>query len=208
MKKNATLGRGTAKELRTSISAMRPGMVFTTRDLLQDGAAASRSALDTGLKRLVDEGAIERAGRGVFYVPEEHPEIGKLTPRPERLAEALARGDGVQVLPAGPDAANRLGLTTQVVAKPVFLTTGRARRRQIGNYTVELRQRSPRRASEHPALAQTIEALRFIGKDKAQSPETIERLRNAFGNDQREVIASQLHRAPAWMWPILRKVVS
>lgn len=208
VKKTLTLGRGTAKELRTFIAAMEPGRVFTTRDLLQGGLSVSRAALDTGLKRLVDEGTIERAGRGLFYVPEEHPQIGKLTPRPERLAEALARGDGVQVLPAGPDAANRLGLTTQVVAKPVFLTTGRAKRRQIGNYTVELRQRSPRRASEHPALAQTIEALRFIGKDKAQSPETVERLRRAFGDDQREEIAHQLQRAPAWMWPILRKVVS
>ena len=134
--------------------------------------------------------------------------IGKLSPRPEQLAEALARRDGVTVLPAGPDAANRLGLTTQVVAKPVFLTTGRARRRRVGNLVVELRQRTPRRAAEDPVLAQTIEALRFLGKEQANSADTVERLRVVFNNEQRARIAKQLHLAPAWMWPILRRVVS
>ncbi len=201
-------GRGTTRELRRAVAAKPPGSVFTTRDLLETGLGASRSAVDVALKRLVDEGAIARAGRGLFYIPKEHPVIGKLSPRPEQLAEALARRDGVRVLPAGPDAANRLGLTTQVVAKPVFLTTGRARRRRAGNLVVELRSRTPRRAAEDPVLAQTIEALRFLGKEQASSEKTIEHLRTVFNDEQRARIAEQLHQAPAWMWPILRRVVS
>ena len=201
-------GKGTTSGLRRAIAAQAPGSVFTTRDLLEKGLGASRSAVDVALKRLIEDGTIARAGRGLFYVPQEHPVIGKLSPRPEQLAEALARRDGVKVLPAGPDAANRLGLTTQVVAKPIFLTTGRARRRRVGNSVVELRPRTPRRAAEDPVLAQTIEALRFLGKEQASSEKTVERLRTVFNVEQRARIAEQLHQAPAWMWPILRRVVS
>jgi hypothetical protein len=201
-------GAGTAKELRQVIAGQPPGSVFTTRDILAAGFGGSRSALDVGLKRLVDAGTIARAGRGLFYVPREHPAIGRLSPSPGQLAEALARRDGAIVLAAGPDAANRLGLTTQVVAKPVFLTTGRARRRRVGKFDVELRPRTPRRAAEDPLLAQTIEALRFLGKERANSEKTVAHLRTVFNDEQRARIAEQLHLAPAWMWPILRRVVS
>ncbi len=208
MQKTLEAGRGTALGVRQTIAAKPPGSVFTTRDLLGAGFGGSRSALDVTLKRLVDDGTIARAGRGLFYVPREHPTIGKLSPQPEQLAEALARRDGVTVLSAGPDAANRLGLTTQVVAKPIFLTTGRARRRRAGNLVIELRPRAPRRAAEDPALAQTIEALRFLGKEQASSDKTVEHLRAVFDDEQRTRIAAQLHLAPAWMWPILQRVVS
>lgn len=194
--------------MRQAIAARKPGSVFTTRDMLAGDFSTSRSSLDVGLKRLVDEGTIARAGRGLFYVPREHPTIGKLSPRPEDMAAALARRDGATVLPAGPDAANRLGLTTQVVAKPVFLTTGRATRRRTGNSVLELRPRAPRRAAEDPVFAQTIEALRFIGKKRANSEETVAHLRRLFDDEQRARIAKQLHLAPAWMWPILRRIVS
>lgn len=200
--------QGATQELRKAIAAHSPGSVFTTRDILAAGFGGSRSALDVALKRLVDSGTIARASRGLFYVPLEHPVIGKVAPHSDQLAEALARRDGVTVLPAGPDAANRLGLTTQVVAKPIFLTTGRARRRRVGNRVIELRPRSPRRAAEDPVFAQTIEALRFLGKEEASSEKTVERLRIVFNKEQRARIARQLHLAPAWMWPILRRVAS
>ncbi len=206
--KNHQAGRGTTRELRQAIAPRPPGSVFTTRDLLGAGLGGSRSALDIALKRLVDDGTIARAGRGVFYIPKEHRLIGKLSPTANQLAEALARRDGATLLSAGPSAANQLGLTTQVVAKPIFLTTGRARRRCVGNVTVELRSRSPRRAAEDPVLAHTIEALRFIGKEQAASDKTIQHLRRIFNEDQRARIAEQLHLAPAWMWPILRRIAA
>jgi hypothetical protein len=205
--KQAT-GRGTARRLRQAIADRPSGSVFSTRDLLQAGLGRSRSALDVGLKRLVDDGTIARAGRGLFYVPKEHPIIGKLSPQPNQVAEALARRDGAVVLPAGPSAANQLGLTTQVVAKPVFLTTGRARRRRVGNIEVELRPRAPRRATEDPAFTHAVEALRFVGKEQASSDRTVEHLRRAFSDDERARIGGQVHLAPVWMWPILRRIAS
>src|SRR5258708_5545113 len=97
-----TVGKGTAAVLRDAVAHRRPGIVFSTQDLLAEGLGASRSALDVGLKRLVDDGQIIRAGRGLFCVPERHPVIGAMPPEPRRLAEALARRSGSQMLPMGP----------------------------------------------------------------------------------------------------------
>jgi len=207
-KPHLSQGRGTAATLRLAIADRPPGTVFTTQDLLAEGLGSSRTALDVALKRLVDDGALTRAGRGLFYVPEKHPVIGALSPRPEQLAEALARRSGGELLPAGPGAANRLGLSTQVAARPVFFTTGRSTRRKLGDRTIELRQRIPRAATADPVVAQAIEALRSIGKDEAKSDSVTRHLRETFNDEQKLAISKQLHLAPEWMRPILRKIVS
>ena len=201
-------GRGTAATLRRAVADKPLGTVFTTQDLLAEGLGSSRTALDVALKRLVDEGALARAGRGLFYVPEKHPVIGALSPRSEQLAEALARRSGGELLPAGPGAANWLGLSTQVVARPVFFTTGRSTRRKLGNRTIELRQRIPRAATADPVVAHAIEALRSIGKDEAKSDAVTRRLREIFNDEQKAAISKQLYLAPEWMRPILRKIAS
>jgi hypothetical protein len=179
-------------------------MVFTTQDLLAEGLGASRSALDIGLKRLVDEGGLVRAGRGLFYVPERHPVIGAMPPEPRRLAEALARRSGSQMLPMGPDAANSLGLSTQVVGRAVFYTTGRAGRRKFGNRTIELRHRSARLAGADAIVATVIEALRTLGKEVAALDDVRERLSRSLSAEQKEQIQRQAHLAPEWMRSILR----
>ena len=201
-------GRGTAATLRRAIADKPLGTVFTTQDLLAAGLGTSRTALDAALKRLVDEGTLARAGRGLFYVPETHPVIGALAPRAEQFAEALARRGGGELLPAGPGEANRLGLSTQVVARPVFFTTGRSTRRKLGNRTIELRQRIPRAATADPVVAQVIEALRSIGKHEAKSDAVTRHLREIFNDEHKAAISKQLHLAPEWMRPILRKIAS
>jgi hypothetical protein len=183
-------------------------MVFTTQDLLAEGLGTSRSALDIGLKRLVDEGRLVRAGRGLFCVPERHPVIGVVPPEPRLLAEALVRRNGSQMLPMGPNAANSLGLSTQVVGRAVFYTTGRSRRRKVGNRTIELRHRSPRLAGADAIVATVIEALRTLGKEAAASDDVRAHLRRSLNAEQKEQIHRQLHLAPEWIRSILRSIVS
>jgi hypothetical protein len=208
MRGSRASGRGTAAVLRESIAHRGPGMVFTTQDLLAEGLGASRSALDVGLKRLVDEGQLVRAGRGLFCVPERHPVIGVMPPEPRRLAEALVRRNGSQMLPMGPDAANSLGLSTQVVGRAVFYTTGRSGRRKLGNRTIELRQRSSRLAGADAIVATVIEALRILGKEAAASDDVRAHLYRSLNVEQKEQLHRQLHLAPEWMRSILRSVVS
>lgn len=204
----ASEGRGTTARLRSAIASRSNGEVFSTPDLLAEGLGSSRSALDLALKRLVDDGRLKRVGRGLFYVPDRHPVLGDLPPKPEMIAAALVRRTGDHILPAGADAANRLGLSTQVQARPVFYTTGRANRRSAGSRTIELRHRTPRIAQADPTVATVIEALRTLGKRRASSEQVRRQLERSLSDSQKHVLSLQLHLAPGWMHPILRSIAS
>jgi len=202
----ASAGRGTTARLRLAISSRPAGDVFSTHDLLADGLGISRSALDVALKRLVDEGELRRAARGLFYVPERHAVLGDLPPKIEAVAATVARRTGDQVLPGGAEATNRLGLSTQVPARPVFYTTGRASRQHAGTRTIELRHRTAKLAHADPTVAMVIEALRSLGKRNAASIPVMRELKRSLTDAEKQRLAEQLHLAPGWMRPILRSV--
>ena len=101
------------------------GKAFTPIDFASLG---SRNAVRVALFRLAKRGVIRRLARGVYDYPVKHPELGLLNPSPERVAEALARGSGLRLQPAGAFAANQLGLSEQVPARIVFLTDGAGRK--------------------------------------------------------------------------------
>lgn len=98
------------------------GGVFTPSDFLN---VAGRAAVDQALSRLVKNGALRRLTRGLYDYPKLHPKLGRLSPTPDDIAQALARETGSQVQIAGARAANALGLTTQMPAKNTYLTDGR-----------------------------------------------------------------------------------
>ena len=105
------------------------GKVFTPKDFLDLG---SRDAADKSLSRLAKADEIQRLGRGLYHYPRMNERLGiPLGPDFDEIAEALARQTGSKVVPSGAVAANRLGLSTQVPAKPVYLTDGRTREVRI-----------------------------------------------------------------------------
>ena len=106
-------------------------------DFLEFG---SREAIDVTLHRLAKQGVIRRLARGLYDLPKEHPVLGTLMPSAEAVAQAVAGRDRTRLQPAGANAANMLGLTTQVPAKMVFMTDGPARTVKIGPMTIQLRR--------------------------------------------------------------------
>src|SRR5687768_3254935 len=101
------------------------GKVFISKDFLD---LAGRDAADQSLSRLVKGGEIQRLGRGLYHYRRVNERLGiPLSPDPDEVAEALARQTGSRVVPSGAVAANRLGLSTQVPARPTYLTDGRTR---------------------------------------------------------------------------------
>jgi hypothetical protein len=67
----------------------------------------------------------------------ERPSI-PLAPDLDEIADALGRQTGRRVIPSGAVTANRLGLSTQVPARPVYLTDGRTRQVRIGSPVIQL----------------------------------------------------------------------
>jgi hypothetical protein len=122
----------------------QPDRVFTPADFLDLGTP---HAVGMALSRMVRAGTLRRVGRGLYDVPRTHPLLGNLAPSVEQAVQAIARRSGVEMRPLDVSATNLLGLSEQVVARPVYETNGPSRTIRVGNTDVEFKHRSPRRVT-------------------------------------------------------------
>ena len=159
------------------------GSVFTSKDFLDLG---SRDAIDQALSRLARAGEIQRLGRGLYHFPQLNERLDiPLSPDADEIAEALARQTGSRIAPYGARAANRLGLSTQVPAKPVYLTDGRTRQVRVGNLVFVMRHAPPKELPLSSRIsAMVFQALRHLGRTAVDS-QAISRLRRTLSPQQK-----------------------
>jgi hypothetical protein len=178
------------------------GSVFTPADFLDLG---SRAAVDQALSRLTKDGRLRRLARGLYDYPQVHSRLGPLAPAPDAVAKALARETGSTLQVAGAQAANALGLSTQVPARSVYLTDGPSRRVVLGKRVVHIRHASPKHLVAAGSMAGTVvQALRHLG------PDSVSAVANAAAQhltaSDRRVLAKRANQAPAWMRPALNRI--
>jgi len=177
--------------------------VFVTREFLELG---SRAAVDEALSRLTKEGVIRRLGRGLYDYPRLHPSLGPVPADSDQVAAALARKTGSRIQPAGARAANALGLSTQVAARPVYLTDGRRRMIQVGGQTIEMRHACPRSmAGAGRTEGAVIQALRHLGPGHID-PGTIDQLRQILTDREKAALRREAPNAPGWLLPALHQI--
>lgn len=192
-------------KIKRLIDKLGPGYVLTTQEMLHLG---SRQAIDQALTRLVQSGAISRIGQGLYYIPKESPVLGRLSPRTDQIAGALARQTGSVVQPVGAAAANALGLATQVPARAIYVTDGTPRRRRVGNVVVELKHAGPRSlAGAGTKAGSVLHALRHLGKDHI-GPEVVQHISTLLDRRDRKQLKSLIRAAPGWMRPVLQSLSS
>ena len=187
------------------VDKMGPGAVFTRADFLD---LATTDNVGMVLSRLQSAGKIRRIGRGLYELPRTHPVLGKLSPRPEAIAEAASRRTGNRLLPSGAQAANLLQLSEQVPARVVYQTDGASKVIKEGHRTIEFQHRSPRRMAAAGRMSGLVlAAVREIGKAN-MTPERVTALRKLLSRRDRRRLIEDLPLAPAWMHPHLRQIAS
>lgn len=189
-----------AEQIRSEILKSGPGSVFTASRF--HGLGAEPGTVERTLGRLAQKGSIRRIGHGLYYYPESGTLFGALPPKPEAVARALT--EGAPLVPSGPVALHRLGLTTQVPMKYSYLTSRSPRTEQLGKIRVELHKVPARRLSGAGTKAgEILSAIEYVGQKEAGS--------NAFcGKIARKVTEQELLQleqaaAPRFVW--VRKVV-
>jgi len=156
------------------------------------------------LNRLVEAGEIDRVASGIFVRPQIDKIIGKITPKIEDIADAIARRDKAKIVPTGAYALNRLGLSTQVPMKIVYLTDGSARNIKVGNYTISFVRTSPKNVAAIGKISRlAIQALKSIGKENVTQKE-IEHIQNVLMKEKITHLEHDLRIAPAWIKEIIR----
>jgi hypothetical protein len=96
-------------------------------------------------------------------------------------AAALVRRTGGGIIPSQAQAANQLGLTTQVPARNVFHTSsGKTRRVRVGNQTIELRRAEARRSppGRSDGTEAVLQGLMFVSEGYV-TPEIVAKVRGA-----------------------------
>ena len=181
--------------------------VCTPKDFLDLG---SREAVDQALSRLVKAGRLRRVGHGLY----DKPRISSVLNRPapaelDAAIAALARRDGVRIMPDGLVAANQLGLTNAVPAQVSYVTDGHSRTLEIDGRTVRFRHASPRvmQWAGRPA-APVVQALRWLGPRAAADGRVVATLRSHLPDEVKLDLLRHGRDLPGWALPLARSIAS
>jgi len=182
------------------------GKVVIPKDFLDQG---SREAVDQALSRLARAGTVQRLGRGLYAYPKVNKRLGiAVPPNVEEIADALARQTGSRIAPSGAMAANQLGLSTQVPAKPVYLTDGRSRQVTVGNFVIVVKHVPPKELPLGSRTSATVfQALRYLGKDAVDS-KVVGRIRKVLTPKHRARLLEDAKYTTDWIADAVRQIAS
>jgi len=177
------------------------GEPFSVKEMRGVG---SRAAVDQALSRLTKMGEIQRVARGFYARPKTSPMLGMLSVPGAKIAQAAARAQGAKLLISGAEAANRLGLSTQVPTRTVYWSTGPSRTLRIGNQEILIKSRRNLVGADS-AAGPVIAALRYIGK-KGMSESIESQLASQLPESVRQELLQYIPELPAWMEKPLRRI--
>lgn len=179
------------KTILARIQSAPPGGIFTPNDFLDAG---TRAAVDQALSRQARRGALHRFARGLYGLPRTHRIWGPIPPPPEAVAAALARRDGVRVVPSSPGSG----------PEKVFLTDGRSRKVRIGKTVITLEHAAARRMAlaALPGGKVLLELLALARPDAEAAAR--ERL-PGLDPDRKSHLRAARRLAPAWLSDLLKE---
>jgi hypothetical protein len=165
------------------------GSVFFVNDFLAYG---TRSAVNKALERMVLQGTILRAARGIYCYPklEKVYGLGAIPPSGEDIAAAVAKRDGAHIVPSGAFAQYQLGLTQQIPLNYHYLTDGTSRTITIDDTrSITFHHVSPRYFAFQTKLAQLITTALKDWKIERLTDEQIQTLKTTINNQVRIPVA-------------------
>jgi Family of unknown function (DUF6088) len=166
----------------------------------------SDEAVRQGLARLVKAGLLIRLAQGIYFYPMEDAEFGILYPPIEAIAEAVALRDNARIIPTGVQALNRLGLSTQLPLKALYMTDGSPRTLKIGNRTIDFQKKSAKILGiQNKFLIMLISALQTLGKDHI-TPDVTFKLKEMLLKNSSNEWSKELSKAPAWIRKMIENI--
>jgi Family of unknown function (DUF6088) len=180
------------------------GSIFFVDDFLDYGNAES---IKKALLRLKEKDILVRIAHGIYLFPKIDNELGILFPSTENIAKAIARRDKARIVPTGIEALNKLGLSTQVTMKIVYLTDGAARSIKIGKRIITFKKTSPKNLlakGEISGLA--IQALKSIGQTKLDDKTKL-KIQVHLKKEKIENTLNDAKLAPSWINKILMQTI-
>lgn len=187
--------------IKARIIRKKRGWVFVPNDFLDIG---SRAAIDQVLSRFAKSGLVRRLDRGVYDYPKQSKRLGTLSPDVNDVANAVA--DRRQVSPSGATAANQLGLSTQVPAKPTFLTNNIKRQCTINGNVITLK---PARVPLIQSISRTanlfLQAISYLGRKNIDDL-VIARCALILSDKDIKKLFDNRGKLPSWIVDLLHRI--
>jgi hypothetical protein len=147
--------------IESAISRRKPGEIVFPTEFRGSG---SQAAIKKAMSRIARAGKISRLAHGIYYIPKSDPNLGRLRPDPDQVVKLVAQKERIRIRPAGSYALHRLGLTTQVPTKRVYITDGNSRQFKIGNILIQFKSTSAKKlAMKGDISSLVIQAIEEIG---------------------------------------------
>ena len=192
-----------ADKIMKRVRAKGRGWVFTPKHFIDFG---TRGSVDMALSRLAQAGEVRRVGRGLYDYPKLHHKLGALTPDAEMIALAVSAQSGDQLAPSAATAANGLGLSAQIPAKPSYATTGRTRVRVAAGRSVALKHsRAPVLGNASETANGVVQLLASLGRNKVDA-DAIALLSDRLDNRDLQALLKGRAVMPGWMGDVILRL--
>ena len=181
--------------------------VCTPKDFIDLG---SREAVDQALSRLAKAGQLRRVGHGLYDMPRMSDVLKRPAPVDlDAAIAALARRDGVRIMPDGLAAANQLGLTNAIPAKASYVTDGSSRTAKIDGRTVRFRHAGPSvmQWAGKPS-APVVQALRWLGPEASADAQVVSILSRHLPDAVKHDLFQNSRHLPGWALPLARSITA
>jgi hypothetical protein len=174
----------------------KEGQLLFPRDFLQIG---SPEAINMAFSRLVKEEKIHRIAKGIYLHPKKHDKLGIIYPSLEEIARNIATREKVKIRPTGSYALNKLGLSTQVQTKVVFLTDGSPRKIRVGKGLITFKSTTPKKMAARGELTfLTIQAMLTLG-EKGVDDKVTDHLVSVLKHEGATQVREGAKSAPVWI---------
>lgn len=196
--------------IRSKVKKMPEGKVFAIEELITRSlkTMAVNENIELGiikarvlrtLSRLHEEGTLRRIQNGIYYKP-EFSEMFKfeLPPSIPEVIQVLAKKNHEILQVHGGEAANRIGLSTQMSIQATYYTNGTSREVYVaGSYVRFIRSRNKKLFQHNGTkVGVVISALNYLGKELV-SENVLSKVKIYLSEDElNELMNSAL---PAWL---------
>jgi hypothetical protein len=186
------------------ISGHGRGWAFSSSDLL---AKFSRTQADNLLSELLKDGKIRRVSRGVYDYPKYSEFLGQnVTPDIDQVARAYARKFNWRIEILGDSALNLLGVSTQVVAKYIYLNDGANRTYDILGTTLEFKKSTLKNIGfKYKESSLIVQALKALGKERITT-DVIKQIQNKIEPKIYEKILKDTKSSTSWIYETIKQI--
>ena len=173
------------------------GWIFSAQDFMPE---FKRYEIDASLKALSDGGIIRKICRGIY----DYPSYSELLHQPAApdlygVAQTFASKFRWSIYPSGDTALNFFGLSTQIPAKLVFISSGPSRTLDTPFGTLHFKHSALRETSfRHMESGLIVQALREIGQTNL-TQDIADRIKGKFSDSLLQNIRRDIVTSANWI---------